>query len=123
MPVKQSRLRVWVERVYAFDDWLYEWLSDSPSVFVVVIATWSAIAVALAFVLVVVRSMFLIVAGPIVAAVILVIPFALKRYRHLVKEQRRKAGQCLDCGYDLRESRERCPECGADLSASCSPLR
>lgn len=123
MPVKQSRLRVWVERVYAFDDWLYEWLSDSPSAYMVANTTLSAIVVALAFVLVVVWPMFLIVAGPVVAAVILVLPFALKRYRHLLREQRRKAGHCLDCGYDLRESRVRCPECGADLSASCSPLR
>ena len=32
--------------------------------------------------------------------------------RHLVTRRRRRAGQCLYCGYDLRASGERCPECG-----------
>jgi predicted Zn-ribbon and HTH transcriptional regulator len=36
------------------------------------------------------------------------------RYRHHRQRLLYKAGRCLRCGYDLRESPNRCPECGAD---------
>lgn len=47
--------------------------------------------------------------------------------RHWVVEsrvsRRRLAGQCTVCGYDLRASKERCPECGMAIPAAVHPLR
>src|SRR6267154_1730028 len=35
----------------------------------------------------------------------------LRQSRALLRQHRQRAGQCLSCGYDLRESRRQCPEC------------
>ncbi len=35
---------------------------------------------------------------------------------HHRRRKRKKFGLCLKCGYDLRASKERCPECGTGFS-------
>lgn len=45
----------------------------------------------------------------------------LELQRNALRELRRKrlkAGLCPTCSYDLRESRERCPECGTPIRRS-----
>ena len=44
--------------------------------------------------------------------------WALDRRRRRAQARRRTAGLCTRCGYDLRESRGRCPECGQATTAS-----
>jgi len=40
-------------------------------------------------------------------------PPAIAWQRHRVRQRRLRAGLCLRCGYDLRASAGRCPECGS----------
>jgi hypothetical protein len=39
----------------------------------------------------------------------------------LVRRRRARRGQCLACGYDLRHSQDRCPECGTPIGENAPP--
>lgn len=45
-----------------------------------------------------------------------VILFLCSPVRHHRRRKRKKLGLCLKCGYDLRGSKEQCPECGTGFS-------
>ncbi len=49
---------------------------------------------------------------PVFLFALLPVWWAPKRWRGIVGKKRMKNGQCQKCGYDLRTSLERCPECG-----------
>jgi hypothetical protein len=61
---------------------------------------------------------FVFIGVPVWAAMSLLSIPPLVAVRNLVRENRRRqAGLCLTCGYDLRASSDRCPECGTAIPA------
>jgi hypothetical protein len=50
---------------------------------------------------------------PFLVTVVLPLVYAVRMIRRLRREQSRRVwGQCVTCGYDLRATPGRCPECG-----------
>ena len=43
---------------------------------------------------------------------------SLSRHLRRLRVERVFAAQCLSCGYDLRESKDKCPECGTAITPS-----
>ena len=48
----------------------------------------------------------------------LFIPGVLAEMKYWRHKRRKVLEQCVQCGYDLRGSKERCPECGTEFESS-----
>lgn len=42
--------------------------------------------------------------------------------RKRLKDEQREAGRCVNCGYDLRATPNRCPECGTVVTTSVAAV-
>jgi hypothetical protein len=117
-PVGRTRIRLrgCIESVYALDDWLHDRTQASRALTMILCTLVCATSFFIAFVGSWMRGggvrtytlNSLAALGASATAIVLV----RRHLRTQLAAKRRKAGQCEVCGYDLRESPVRCPECG-----------
>jgi hypothetical protein len=58
----------------------------------------------------------------VVTTALLIVSLILREKRRLDAKDRFDRQQCVNCGYDLRASEDRCPECGFPIQAPELPL-
>ena len=60
--------------------------------------------------------------APTILSLVLGIPAIVVARRSATRAYRRKHRLCIGCGYDIRESKERCPECGKKFDRGMGAL-
>ena len=118
-----AMLRRWIRRYRAWDDRTYQRLAASRwTLFVGLALFWVCVAV-LPWVVWQVRAatgrvspelVAISIACSLLGGVLGTIGFQ-RQLRRRIAEERRQAGLCERCGYDLRGSYYYCPECGRSL--------
>ncbi len=122
-PTGQGRLRHWIEAAYSFDDRLHERFHASPKVTLVGFFTIEIFLIILVTALLRIQTpspnvLALLWGGVAITAQPLLIGTFRRRYIKQISNRRLQLNQCVGCGYDLRATVERCPECGKLLVSS-----
>jgi hypothetical protein len=116
-------LRQWMRTYRAWDDRVYQRLVASRWTPIVGLAVFWACVLSLPFVVWQIRAtmgrvqpeLIAVCAGCSVLAGVLVTIGVHRQLRRRLADERRRAGLCERCGYDLRGSYYYCPECGQSL--------
>jgi hypothetical protein len=111
-----ARIRRAIDWFYAFDERLASRLESSRAAAIIVLSFgWLCLFAANAVVWITQTETDIRIGSSIGLALATICLFLLARHRlrQQLLKNRMKGGLCIHCGYDLRVSTGRCPECGA----------